>query len=105
VPHTIEIFPRAMADIQGQVARLNQRAASAAARWHAGLLGAIRSLANNPQRAALADEAVDVGVELRQLLYGRRRSVFHVLFTVDGNTVNILRVCHAAQDRLSSDDL
>jgi plasmid stabilization system protein ParE len=42
---------------------------------------------------------------LRELLYGRRRNVYRILFTIDGQTVNILRVRHAAQDRLTPEDV
>jgi len=105
VPHTIDIFPRAMADIQAAVDWLSQRAPSAAGRRHAGLLAAIRSLANNPERCPLADEASDLGLDLRELLYGRRRDMYRILFVIEGQTVNVLRVRHAAQDRLTSDDV
>jgi hypothetical protein len=53
----------------------------------------------------LADEAADLGLDLRELLYGRRRDVYRVLFTIDGQTVNVLRVRHAAQDRLTPRDI
>ena len=103
--HTINIFARAMADIRAAVVWRSQRSASAAARWHAGILAAIRTLAGNPERCPLADEAADLGVDLRQLLYGRRRSVYRILFTIEGQAVNVLRVRHAAQDRLSPGDV
>ena len=53
----------------------------------------------------LADEAADLGIELRQTLFGKRRHVYRILYTFDGDTVHIHRVRHAAQDRLSADDL
>ncbi len=105
MPHAINIVPRAMADIRAAVAWRGQRSPSAAARLHAGLLAAIRSLASSPDRCPLADEAADLGLDLRELLYGRRRNVYRVLFTIDGETVNILRVRHGAQDRLAPDDV
>ncbi len=40
-----------------------------------------------------------------ELLYGRRRSAYRILFTIDGQTVNVLRVRHAAQDRLKPGDV
>lgn len=103
--HTLTISARAMADIRATVAWLSQRSSSAAARWHGSVLAAIRTLADNPERCPLADEAVALGVDLRQMLYGRRRNVYRVLFTIDGQTVNILRVRHAARDQLAPDDI
>ena len=105
MPHSIDIFPRAMADIRATVSWLSQKSLATASRWHERLLGTIRSLADNPNRCPLANEAVDLGVELRELLVGRRPHVHRVLFTIDGEKVNILRVRHAARDRLSSDDI
>ncbi len=103
--HTIDIFPRAMADIRATVAWRSQHSSSSAVRLHAELLAAIRSLGNNPERCPLADEAADLGMELRELLYGCRRDVYRILFVIEGQTVNVLRVRHAAQDHLSADDL
>ena len=103
--HTIDIFPRAMADIRAAVAWRGRHSVASAARLHAGLLTAIRSLGNSPERCPLADEAADLGLELRELLYGRRRSVYRILFTIEGQTVNVLRIRHAAQDRLSGSDI
>jgi plasmid stabilization system protein ParE len=94
-----------MADIRGVLTWKTQRSPAAGARWHAGLLGAIRSLTTNPERCPLAYEAAELGVELRELLHGRRHSVYRVLFTFDGRTVNVLRVRHSAQDRLAPGDV
>jgi len=46
-----------------------------------------------------------LGFDLRMLLYGRGRHVYRILFTIDGDTVNVLRVRHAAQDWLTEDEL
>ncbi len=105
MPHAIHIFPRAMADIGASVAWRSQRSPSDAARLYAGLLTAIRSLASSPDRCPLAYEAADLGLDLRELLYRRRRSVYRILFTIAGQRVNVLRVRHAAQDRLKPGDV
>jgi len=94
-----------MADIEAKVAWQSRQSVSSSARLHAGLLAAIRSLANNPERWPLADEATDLGLDLRELLYGRRRKMYRILFTIEDQTVNVLRVRHAAQDRLSPDEI
>lgn len=97
--------PRARSDIATTVAWLARTAPAAAARWRTGLLRIVENLETDPNRYPAADEADDLGVDLRQLLYGRRRNVYRILFTVEGETVNILRVRHAAQDQLTSDDI
>ena len=98
--HVIISFPRAIADIHAAVAWRRQKSPLAGARLHAGLLARIRTLTNNPDRCPLAEEAPDLGVDLREPLYGRRPTVYRVLFTVTGQTVNVLRIRHATQDRL-----
>ena len=105
MPYAIDIFPRAMADIRAAVTWRGQRSSLAAGRVHAGLLAAVRTLANNPERCPLADEAADLSLHLRELLCGRRRNIYRILFTIEGQTVNVLRVRHAAQDRLTADDV
>jgi plasmid stabilization system protein ParE len=62
-------------------------------------------LAANPKRCPLAGEAADLKMELRELLYSRRRRVYRIRFTVDVSTVHIHRIRHAAQDRLTVGDI
>jgi plasmid stabilization system protein ParE len=104
---TVVIRRRAQADIAGQVAWLEAtRGIQAAVRWRSGLLTAVVStLESDPHRHSLADEATDLGIALRELLHGRRRQVFRILFTIDGDSVNVLRVRHALQDRLKPGDV
>jgi plasmid stabilization system protein ParE len=65
----------------------------------------IRTLETRPEMWPLADEAATLGFDLRVLLHGRGRHVYRILFTIDGSTVNVLRVRHAAQDWLTEDDV
>lgn len=101
----IRVTPRAELDIDRAVHWLSHRSVAAGARWHNGLLVAVDTLRIDPGRSPLADEAANLGCELRELLYGSRRSCYRVLFTVEGDTVIIHRVRHAAQDRLGADDI
>ncbi|MBY0526090.1 MAG: type II toxin-antitoxin system RelE/ParE family toxin [Gemmataceae bacterium] len=103
--YNIHIFPRAMADIRSAVIFRSQRSSLAGARWQARLLAAINTLMDSPERCPMADEAADLGLDVRELLHGRRRDVHRILFMIESQTVHVLRVRHAAQDRLSADDL
>ena len=76
-----------------------------ARRWLTSLEAAITSLANTPERYPEADEAAELGVDLRFKMHGRRPHIFRILFTIDRTIVTIHRVRHAAQDRLTEDDL
>jgi plasmid stabilization system protein ParE len=105
MPFRVVFRPRARADVAAATAWLAGKGPAAVARWRAGLLGVVRKLEDNPTLYPAADEAADLGVDLRELLYGRRTSAYRVLFTITGQTVNILRVRHAAQDRLRPGDV
>jgi plasmid stabilization system protein ParE len=106
VAHTVNILPIAYAGIRGIANFISQQVSPiSAARCHNAIHAKIRTLANNPKRYPLAYEAADLGIELREMLYGRQRHVYRILFTIDGQTVNVHQVRHAAQDRLSSGDI
>jgi plasmid stabilization system protein ParE len=98
--------PRAFADINETCDYLARRYSSAAAyAWYAGCSGAIDSLAQQPHRCQLARESAKLGIELRQLLYRRRRNVHRILFTIEDDVVRILCVRHSARDELTAEDI
>ena len=101
----VVFHPRARSDIAATVAWLASKSPTAAARWRSSLLRIVEKLETGPNQYPTADEAADLGVELRQLLHGRRRSMYRILFTIDGQTVNVLRIRHASQDHLGPDDV
>ena len=68
--------------------------------WYNVLVESITSLSQNPERCRLAPEADAFHQPIRQLLVGKRRSMFRVLFTVDGGEVHVLHVRHAARQHL-----
>lgn len=104
--HTLNIRPRANADIDGVFVRITRTVSPAsAARWYTGVIRKIRTLARHPERGPLADEAAALGFDMRVMLYGRGRQIYRILYTIDGTTVNVLRVRHAAQDWLTADDV
>lgn len=103
--HTVVVSPRARDDLRRNAGWMAWNVSGRSAdRWLAGAEAAVLSLEDHPERCPEADEAADLGIDLRVLLHGRRPHVFRVLFTIDGNTVNVLHVRHAAQDRLTADD-
>lgn len=105
MPYTVRFTHRALADVDAAAAYRARRSATAAVRWQVELLAQVAILEQSPNRCPLADEADDLGLELRELLYGRRRSIHRILFTIEGESVIIHRVRHAAQNRLTNDDI
>lgn len=75
--------------------------------WYGGLLKAIQSLDTMPKRCALAREDKKFSQEIRQLLYGKGRNTYRIIFTVienkEGEFVRILHIRHAVQKNLSQD--
>jgi toxin ParE1/3/4 len=68
--------------------------------WLDGLRRAIAGFAEFPNRHGLAREAATTGLDVRQLLYGKRPHVDRVLFLVIGETVHVMHVRHGARNQL-----
>jgi len=101
----VTLHPGAEADIQSVVAFIARRVSPAsAARWHARVSAVMGHLAADAGQWPEADEAADLGLDLRCRLFGRRHKTYRILFTYDDQTVTVMRVRHAAQDRLAADD-
>lgn len=105
--YRVDISEAAEAEIDAAYLWISRRSPEWAGRWHAGLLQAIESLAEMPGRCPLARERDRFEQEVRQLLYGRGRNTYRILFTVNEGegadeepTVRILHVRHAAQRAL-----
>ena len=73
---------------------LSEHAGDTGIRWFVGLSEAIQSLSDFPERCPLAAESIRFPFEVRQLLYGNRPHVYRILFTIDGDVVNILHIRH-----------
>ncbi len=71
--------------------------------WAIGLMDAINSLKVFPRRCKIALENEFFTQEIRQLLYGKGRSVYRILFTIRGHAVNILYIRHSSRDTLRPD--
>ncbi len=85
----------AVQDLDEAAAWAAQHAPTTAGRWLERFHCALQTLDTNPQRCALAKENAKVDVELREFHFGRRPNVFRVIFTIDGDTVRILRIFRA----------
>ena len=65
----------------------------------------IVTLQKQPQRCVLAIEHEIFPEEVRQLLYGKSKNVYRVLFTIRDTTVYLLYVRHTAQAPLTLSDM
>ena len=72
--------------------------------WLEGLHKAIFTLEQMPRRCSLAFENNFFEAEIRQLIYGKGKNAYRILFTVTDKTVQILFVRHSAQQPLLPED-
>ena len=104
--HTLVVQPKAERDIRHNAIWLRRTFSPRTAdRWNDGIIAAIAALTKRPEQHPEADEACELGPIVRCKLHGRRPHVYRILFTVTDDTVLVLRVLHAAQDRLTEDNL
>jgi plasmid stabilization system protein ParE len=103
VTYRVLVTPIADAEAMGSFRWYAERSDRIAERWYAGLNKAITGLAKNPGRFPVSqDDSESLGCEARILLYGRRRGVFRILYTISGDTVWVLRIRHSAQGPIES---
>jgi plasmid stabilization system protein ParE len=101
----VVLQPRAEREIREAAHRILDRSKSTrtALRWANGIRAKIATLKSNPQRCPIDPDSEVYGEEVRVLLYGKRRGVRRVLFTIRGDTVHVLTVRHSAQRSLADE--
>jgi hypothetical protein len=68
-------------------------------------MNTIATLQEKPRCCALAIEHEIFPEEVHQLLYGKAKNMYRVLFVIRENTVYVLCVRHSAQAPLTLDDI
>jgi plasmid stabilization system protein ParE len=101
----VEITPIAESQIEKAYQWYKERNPEFADRWFRELMNAIATLQEKPRRFSLAVEHQIFNEEVRQLLYGKSKNIYRVLFTIRGNTVYILYVRHGSQAPMTTEDL
>jgi plasmid stabilization system protein ParE len=101
----VEVTPIAEAQIEQAYRWYRERNPEFADLWFRGLMNTIATLQEKPQRCSLAIEHEIFPEEVRQLLYGKAKNVYRVLFTIRDATVYALYVRHSSQAPLTLNDL
>jgi len=100
--YRVEITTRAERDADNLLKwLLAQHAGETGLRWFEGLERAIGTLADLPERCAIAPENARIPFEVRHLLYGRKPHVYRILFTIENDTVYILHIRHGRRKPLA----
>jgi plasmid stabilization system protein ParE len=106
VNYRVRLTEKAEQDVDGVLEWFRDQAAmSAGGKWFAQLMATIDTLETMPERCGLAAESEDIGLDIREILVGKRHGIYRVLFQVQGRTVYVLRVWHGARDAVTRDDL
>lgn len=97
--YRVDVTEPAEAEILEIATYIAARSPQAADRWLTGISRSIRSLAIMPNRCSKAPESDSFGTELRQLMCGKSRNVYRIVFrVVDPERVEIIAVRHGARD-------
>jgi plasmid stabilization system protein ParE len=80
---------------------LSQHAGESGLRWFWKMENAIESLCGLPGRCKPAPENRSVPFEMRQLLYRHKPHLYRILFTVEGNVVQVLRIRQGRRKHLA----
>jgi plasmid stabilization system protein ParE len=93
----VEITPRAQRDLDGIYAKAAREAPYAGPLWFARFEESILSLAEFPERCPVEPRLSTSGRPVRKHLFGRRRHVYRVYFTIIADAVKVLHVRHGAR--------
>ncbi len=98
----VEISAQAESDVNAILEwLLSQHAGDTGIRWDLALDNTIASLATFPERCSLAPETAHFPFEVRQLFYGSKPNLYRILFTIEGDTVNVLHIRHGRRKPVS----
>ncbi|YAF97794.1 MAG: type II toxin-antitoxin system RelE/ParE family toxin [Nodularia sp. CChRGM 3473] len=101
----VEITPIAEAQIEKAYGWYREHNPEFADNWFRALMNAIATLQEKPQRCKLAVEHEIFPEEVRQLLYGKSKNTYRLLFTIRDTTVYVLYLRHSAQAPLTVNNL
>ncbi len=101
----VKLTGNAKLEIETAYLWIKQDNSNYADQWFRDLMDTIATLQNKPKRCAFARENDDFPEEIRQLLYGRGRNKYPVIFTVEKDIVYILYVRHTAQSSITFNPL
>jgi plasmid stabilization system protein ParE len=99
--YRIELSANAKADIRDATRWLREQASPTVVdRWLSGLNRTLKTLRSRPSSHPLAAENDKFPEEIREMLYGKRRIKYRIVFTIRGDTVVVLYIRHGARDEI-----
>jgi plasmid stabilization system protein ParE len=101
----VELTPIAEAQIDRTYRWYRKRNPDFADRLFRSLLNTIATLQEKPHRCGLAVEHEIFSEEVRQLLHGKSKNVYRVLFVIRDAKVYVLYVRNSSQSLLTTEDI
>jgi len=104
----VEVSPQAFEDLDAISAYIRQRGSfESAERWFNGIIAAVKTLCEAPQRCPLAEESRQLQSEVRLLLYGKRGRRYKVYFAIhkETETIRVFHVRHWARKPAGAGEL
>ena len=95
------LTPQARQDIRAAYLYICAEAPEAARRWRVRLLELTRTLSTFPERHEVSCEGAEIGIELRQMLFGSYR----ILYTVEEQAVIVHALRHGARRPLLPEEV
>ena len=100
MPCEVRVSVRAKGDIDRVVTWLDRHSPTTATRWMEAFDAQLVRLETEADSFPAAEEAPDLGLDLRELNFGKKRATYRVVFTVVSDIVRVVSVRSALQDRL-----
>lgn len=94
---------RAEEDILGAVDRITDPLT--ASRWFGRLMAHLERLSDSAEWYGLAGEADELGLELRETFFGKKRGRYRILYEIRGNVVRVITDRYGSRGPVTADDL
>ncbi len=100
----VRLTQTAKGEIDTAYSWLRERNPVYADNWFRELMDTIATLQSKPLRCPLAIENDGFTEEIRQLIYGKSRNKYRILFEIREDTVFVLHVRHSSQAPLTGEE-
>ena len=101
----LRFVPNAEKELEDAYEWIHERSPQAADRWREEIIAAISSLRDSWRVNPPAPENGRFPFEIRQLLFGKRRGQFRIIYSVIDNDVVVVAVRHSARRPLDNGDI
>jgi plasmid stabilization system protein ParE len=101
----VRVTQTARSEIDTAYSWLRQRNPVYADKWFRELMNTIATLQEKPLRCALAPENDSFTEEIHQLIYGKSRNKYRILFSIREDTVFVLHIRHSSQAPLLGEEV